>query len=486
VSRARRVWYRKHVLSRPAKVVLLTLGTVAALLIVSGVAAALYLTYDAKARVEALASEALGVDVTIGGAVHIGLLPSLDLALADVHLGSQHNEFATAGAARLGVELLPLFHHQVRFDRITLKRVSISLERDRNGTLNVQGSGRGGPLPDVAIAKVNGSKMTLRYRDDQSGNGWEADDCDLDLSRLRVLAGERGEWVKYVSFAGKIGCPRLRVLNDLEISDLSTSIEGADGIVDFNPVALRMFDGQGSGSVRVDLTRDQPLYEVRARLAAFRLEQFSKTLSANPVGSGALDFTASLSMRGAKLDDLTRTANGNASLHGKDLTLQLGDLDKKFEQFAATQNFDLVDAGAFLLAGPIGLGITKGYDYSRVLRTTPGTTQVRTLVSEWRVANGVARATDVAMATNKNRVALHGGLDFVTRQFDDVTLALLGPDGCAEAQQKVHGSFLEPKADAPSMLKTLAGPTRRLLSKATGLLGNKCVSFYSGSVEAPQ
>jgi AsmA family/AsmA-like C-terminal region len=474
------------VLSRPAKVVFLTLGAVAVLLSVSGLAAAIYLTYNAKARVEALASDMLGMDVTIRGAVHIGLVPSLDLALADVHLSSQHNEFASAGAVSLGVELLPLFHHQVRFDRITVKRVSISLERDRNGTLNVQGSGRSGPLPDVAIAKVSGSKVTLRYQDDQSGNGFLAQDCSLDLGRLRVLAGERGDWVKYVAFAGKVSCPQFRVLNALQLSDLSTSVEGADAVVDFNPVAFRLFDGQGSGSVRVDLSRDQTLYEIRSKLTAFRLEEFSKTLSANPVGSGALDFAANLSMRGATLEDLTRTADGNASLRGKDLTLQLGDLDKKFEQFAATQNFGLVDAGAFLLAGPIGLGITKGYDYSRVLRTTPGTTHVRTLVSEWRVANGVARATDVAMATNKNRVALRGGLDFVTRQFDDVTLALVDPEGCAEAQQTVHGSFLEPKADAPSVLRALAGPTRRLFSKATSLLGNKCVSFYSGSVEAPQ
>jgi hypothetical protein len=65
-------------------------------------------------------------------------------------------------------------------------------------------------------------------------------------------------------------------------------------------------------------------------------------------------------------------------------------------------------------------------------------------------------------------------------------VALLGPDGCAEAEQKVHGPFHDPQVDAPNVLRVLAGPTRRLFSRATSLLGHKCVSFYSGSVEAPQ
>jgi uncharacterized protein involved in outer membrane biogenesis len=473
------------VLPKPVKIVLLALGAVAALLIVSGAAAALYLTYDAKPRVEAFASDGLGLDVKIGGAVHIGLLPSFHLSLADVHLSSQHSEFATAGEVGLGMEVLPLFHHQLRIDRITLERVNIELERNGDGKLNVQPTGAGGALPEVEVAKISGSQVQLSYRDARTGNGLSANACSVDLNALRVLTGETRDWVKLISFGGQVECAGFRFV-DLVTSDLAMSIAAANGVVDFNPLTLREFAGQGSGSVRIDLTRDEPLYEVRYRLEAFRLEQFTRTLAANPIGSGALDFTASLSIRGTALDELTRTANGNASLHAKDLTLQLGDLDKKFEQFASTQNFTLADAGAFLLAGPIGLGITKGYDYSRVLRAAPGTTQVRTLVSEWQIRNGVAHATDVAMATNKNRVALHGGFDFVTRQFDDVTLALLSPDGCAVAQQKVHGSFLQPDVDAPSLLRALTSPTRRLLSKATSLLGNKCVSFYSGSVEAPQ
>ena len=48
--------------------------------------AALVLRLNAKPRVEAIASEALGMEVHVGGRLAIRFLPGLHVALADVHL----------------------------------------------------------------------------------------------------------------------------------------------------------------------------------------------------------------------------------------------------------------------------------------------------------------------------------------------------------------------------------------------------------------
>jgi AsmA protein len=61
-------------------------------------------------------------------------------------------------------------------------------------------------------------------------------------------------------------------------------------------------------------------------------------------------------------------------------------------------------------------------------------------------------------------------------------MAVIDAKGCATVQQKVHGPFLNPVVEKPSVLGTLTGPTRRLLRQARGLLGGKCAVFYSGSV----
>lgn len=233
-----------------------------------------------------------------------------------------------------------------------------------------------------------------------------------------------------------------------------------------------------------------PVYRLDYHLADFRLDDFFKYLSPatterkNP-GDGTLDFTAKLSLRGRSVDELKSGAEGRAALHGRDVTLAIGDLDQKFSRYESSQSFNLVDVGAFLFAGPLGLGFTKGYDFARIFEGGEGSTVIRVLVSLWRVERGVAHATDVAMATDKNRVAMQGGLDFATGRFDDVTIGLIDDQGCATAKQKVRGPFSEPEVEKPHILGTLTGPARALIREARNLFGGECEVFYAGSVAPP-
>jgi AsmA protein len=180
------------------------------------------------------------------------------------------------------------------------------------------------------------------------------------------------------------------------------------------------------------------------------------------------------------------TVAGEASLQGRDLELEIGDLDKEFSNYESTQNFNLIDVGAFFLAGPLGIAVTKGYDYSRILKKSEGHTTIRTLLSRWKLERGIAQAQDVALATPQNRIAMTGGLNFVNDTYDDVTIALVGPKGCARVEQHVHGSFRKPEVEKPNVITTIAGPARKLINKGKSLFGAKCVVFYSGAVQAPQ
>jgi AsmA protein len=91
------------------------------------------------------------------------------------------------------------------------------------------------------------------------------------------------------------------------------------------------------------------------------------------------------------------------------------------------------------------------------------------------------------MATNENRIALQGGLDFVNDQFDEVTMALVDTKGCVRVQQKIRGTFQNPAVEKSSVVTSLAGPALRLLKKGRDLLrGGHCDVFYAGSVAAPK
>ncbi|MGZ5195113.1 MAG: hypothetical protein ACXWJM_08090, partial [Ramlibacter sp.] len=125
-------------------------------------------------------------------------------------------------------------------------------------------------------------------------------------------------------------------------------------------------------------------------------------------------------------------------------------------------------------------------NFATVLQGQGGSSEIRMLVSDWKVAHGVAQAQDVAMATKQNRIALHGGLDFVNDRFDNVTVALVDTKGCAVVRQAIHGTFEHPVVEQPSALKSLAGPALGLLRKGREFfLGKKCDAFYAGSVRAP-
>jgi len=183
---------------------------------------------------------------------------------------------------------------------------------------------------------------------------------------------------------------------------------------------------------------------------------------------------------------MVQTARGRVALRGKNLTLIGRDLDREFSRFESSQNFSLVDAGAFFFAGPFGLVVTKGYDFGNLFRDSGASSRIRTLVSDWKVEHGVAHAEDVAMATDENRVALKGELDFPNERFHDVVVALVDAKGCVEARQEITGSFGKPVAEKPNTLKSLAGPVLKLLRKGRELFpGGECDAFYAGSVAPP-
>lgn len=200
-----------------------------------------------------------------------------------------------------------------------------------------------------------------------------------------------------------------------------------------------------------------------------------------------MDFAADLTLRGNSAADLRRSLDGQVSLRGENLVFHGSDIDREIARIKSSQRFSLVDAGAFMFAGPFGLAITKGYDFANVLQGSGGSSDIRLLVSDWKFQNGVAQARDVAMATDANRIAIRGRIDFVRGHFDDVTVALLDNTGCAIMQQKIEGSFQKPAVAQASMLQAIAGPAIGLLKKGKALfIDEKCEVFYSGSVAPPR
>ncbi|GAB6194547.1 AsmA family protein [Desulfocastanea catecholica] len=475
-------------MSKPLKIILLVASGIVVFLVFVWVTLLLFVNTGAyKPRLEAAASRALGMDVRVGGRLGIDLFPDVHFTLEDVHIGNQGADVASVKEARVGIDLRPLLQREIRIGTIKLKHPIISIERDRDGYFNFQ-------KPEDAdvrvlafgLSKFSLSEGTLLFADKQSGEGFEALNCSLKIDHLRLPGGKISGLMKNLSLTVNLACGKIRK-NGFTVSDLKLSAAGKNGVFDFKPVTMGVFGAQGSGSIRADFSDVAPRFDVRYALPQFRIEEFFKTLSPQKVAVGSMDFSANLSMHGKTVNKMRQTAEGQILLRGKNLTLNGRDLDQELSRFESSQHFNLVDVGAFFFAGPLGLVVTKGLDFVSIFQGSGGRSEIRTLVSDWKVERGVAQAQDVAMATNENRVALQGGLDFVNEQFNDVTVALLDAEGCAKVEQSIRGAFQKPVVEQPSVLKSLTGPVQKLFNMGRDLFpGGECEVFYTGSVAPPK
>ncbi len=475
-------------MSKPLKAISYAVGAFIGLLVLAAIALSLFLDVNAyKPRLEAAVSGMMGMEVKVGGPLAIDFFPNLLVTLKDVHIRNRGTEVVSARAARVGVEFLPLLHKEVRIRHIALENPNLSIEKGSDGKFNFERLEHPkGPLPDRDLGHVSVSDGTFRYLDKPSGEGFEAADCSLDASRLQLLDRKGPGIVKYLSLTAEIVCGEVRTKNRTA-SDLKVSVAGQRGVFDLQPLTLRAFAGQGSGSIRADFTGAVPRYQVRYALSQLHIGEFLKTLSPKIRAEGSMDFSANLSMQGKTVNTLRQTMEGQFSLRGKNLLLNGRDLDRQFARYESSQNFNLVDVGALFFVGPVGLAVTKGFNFASIFQGSEGRSEIRTVVSDWKVERGVAYSQDVAMATNENRVAVQGELDFVNQRFAHMTMALIDAKGCIRAQQQIHGDFKKPVFERVSTVKSLAGPVARLLKKLGSLFpGGECDVFYAGSVAPPK
>ena len=121
------------------KIALLAAGGLFALLVLAAVALVLFVDVNAhKPWLEAAASDALGMEVRIGGRLGIGLFPGFHVTLGDVRIRNRGLDVASAKEAILGIELLPLLHKEVRVVKIGMRRPRISIEQDSDGKFNFE------------------------------------------------------------------------------------------------------------------------------------------------------------------------------------------------------------------------------------------------------------------------------------------------------------------------------------------------------------
>lgn len=464
---------------------LIVLAAAAALTIVVIVALSVVLTRF-NPTLEAAASGALGMEVGIGGRTGIGFLPGFHLVLRDVQVRNRGVNLLAAQSVEIHLGLLALLRREALLEKVIVRQPSIHIRRDKDGRFSFEPvEAREGPRPALELPAVSVSGASLEYADPQSGASLEMRECDAEVRNFRDPGGERSGFLRQLSLDASLDCEVVKTPR-LAATRFRAGLAAKAGVLSLDPLTLRLFGGDGTGRLQLDHGGEIPEVRVNFQLAGFRIEEYLESLQQGKVVEGVMQFTAGLRLQGLSGDALKRSASGSLELRGNDLTLYGTDLDGALADYRETQAFDLVDMSALFLAGPVGLALSKGKDFGSLLVRSGGSSRIRTMLSTWRMENAVAMARDVALATNENRLALRGGLDFVGKRYSDVTVAVVDPKGCPQITQRIHGPFEDPTVAKPDFVIAVAAPVINLFKKAKDLVAPEpCEPFYSGSVPHP-
>jgi hypothetical protein len=251
---------------------------------------------------------------------------------------------------------------------------------------------------------------------------------------------------------------------------------------------MDLFGSKAEGDATADLSGVDSVFAIDVKAKNLEFAKLEESIGARRVIVGRGDLKASLKTKVRKGSPPLSGLAGTVSLRGDKLTITTLDLDKALSSYEASQQFSLVDLGAFFLISPLSVVALKGYDYGKAFsRAKGGQGQITHFISHWKIEGGLAEAIDCALATPHHRIALKGSLDLVTGRFDaGAMVAILDDQACAKRSQSIAGPLGSPKVGATNLATSFGGPIIDLFSKAKRFLkGGKCEVFYRGAVQQP-
>jgi AsmA protein len=468
------------------KYLIIGLVMIAAILL-AALGAATYLVNSAKPRLEKIASTSLGMQVTCRK-LRVSFLPPSILA-REVKISNHSAEVALIPTLRARIDLRRLVKGQVLVPALTMEKPDFTITRLENGTWNIET-----PKQEKKETTVESPFLLPSINIRDGSLILSTDENPLEIrgisfaARDLLLTGDKGRpLIAQLSLTGTFNCRELQYDKTI-IRDFASHLQGTAGSFALAPVTFPAFGGTAAGKLEVNMRDEIPLFGVHLELSRIQAGDFFASMTKEELLHGEMELALDITARGVTQQEWLHSISGKASMTGRDLTTIRLDLDNLVEDFIQSQQFHLVDIGAIMILGPLGPVLTRSYDFSMLVYSAQGgSSDVRQLVSLWEIDKGRAVALDVALATEKSRIAMSGEVDIGAKSFRKLVVAIVDANGCALVGQEINGPFENPQVDKPSFIETAAGPIINIFRGTARLItGEKCEVFYNGSVAAPR
>ena len=298
-------------------------------------------------------------------------IPVLGASLADVTVKNGGADVATVAHMKVGLKLLPLFRGKVKISRLELVKPVVSIVRQKDGTLNIK-TRKGKPSGKrVALKKLVISGGSLLYTDLRSGGKTELEGIDITVRDLSAGGTPGGDPLKTLSFTGDFRCRAIKAGN-FTLTDLEMKAVGGRGVFDVRHAGDAVLGGTGSGTLHADFTGTEPYFRIIVAVSRLKIQDLLQE-SPNAKGmEGLADLSADLTARGTTALEVKRSLSGQVSLSGENIVLNGLDIDDLISSLQRSRRFNLVDVGAFFLAGPLGPVLTRAYRFADLYKESQG------------------------------------------------------------------------------------------------------------------
>jgi uncharacterized protein involved in outer membrane biogenesis len=356
------------------KKILVIAGGVVALIVVAAIAALLVFDINAyKSEFEAAASDATGLDVRINGKMGLSFFP-FGISASDIHVADKRGEVLSLERLKVGVEIIPLLRKQLKVTGCEFIKPAVTIVEYAEGKYNFERSekkptkGWLGTAFGVNRLKVYGGSLV--YLDKRTGIKTELKEINLAITGLTV-GNTPGEIIKSLSFTGNMECKELR-RKDLKIDSIRSSIKAEKGVFNFEPVTVNIFGARGKGGFIADASEPNAVYRTSLNVPGLDFERFEESFGIKKMIGGKGNLVTALTVKDKAHRTLLSETFGTLPLTGNNLVTYTEDLDKVLSAYKTTQQFSLLDIGAFFIAGPLGTVALKGYRYGNLYYQAQG------------------------------------------------------------------------------------------------------------------
>ncbi len=489
------------------KILVTLLIVMTTIIIVLGVIIATFDLNKYKPQIEKKVYEATGKVLKINGDIGLSLSP-FGVSIKDIVIknpkGFNGDDMLKLKKVAVSLQLMPLINKQVKVNYIELKDMDLLVEKSKKGILNLSvkksknttkqnskksSKNESAKLPMVNVGKIILSNFNITYNDLQTKTKATINALNLTVNDI-ALNGNK-DILKALSLKGLLKIASIKYDRYL-LKDVVANFSFKDKVAVISPLKFNTLGSLVDGKIVYNLNGKKPKIFLEDHIAKLDLKNVSKLFIKSKKISldGFVRADIKLSMVGQTPKDIKSSLGGNIYIKGENFGIKGIDLNKVFKSLDDAKSINKKDIAGFLVAGPLGVALSKGISGGNMMAGLEGgTTAVKKMVIDVKIKKGIAYLKDVAMKVGQTRVALKGKVD-LKRERLYITAGVVGSDGCPKIAEDIKGTFSKPSYSTKALT---SGVVKNTVNSLIGGLGGfmpkktskkaKCKVFYNGSVK---